>query len=208
MNWMLMPLRRYADFQGRSRRKEFWMWQLLNIIIGAVLGIILSIVVGSAAYQAAQESDSDSGSSYSSSRDDDRGSRSDDDAIDRESDRYADEDRGGRGGQDGDEGSDRSSASGPSKQVDPEAFARNFGAGGWLLIGLLLLYSLAIAIPSLAVAIRRLHDQDKSGWFIFIGLIPFVGGIIVLVFYCLEGTRGPNRFGPDPKGMGHEQTFR
>jgi len=55
-------------------------------------------------------------------------------------------------------------------------------------------------IPALAAAIRRMHDQDKSGWFL---LIPFYD--LVLLF--LEGTRGPNRFGPDPKASGEAQVF-
>jgi uncharacterized membrane protein YhaH (DUF805 family) len=50
-------------------------------------------------------------------------------------------------------------------------------------------------IFGLAVAIRRLHDIDRSGWWYLIGLIPFVGGIVLLVFSLLPGTRGPNRFG-------------
>ena len=54
-------------------------------------------------------------------------------------------------------------------------------------------------IPSLAVAIRRLHDTDRSGWWLLIGLVPIVGAFILLYFYVIEGTRGPNRFGPDPK---------
>ena len=62
-----------------------------------------------------------------------------------------------------------------------------------------MLYALAVFIPSLAVAVRRLHDTDKSGWFLLIGLIPLVGGIILLVFMATEGTRGPNKYGPDPK---------
>ena len=60
---------------------------------------------------------------------------------------------------------------------------------------ILLLYGLAVLVPSIAVAVRRLHDIDKSGWFLLIGLIPCVGWIIVIVWYCTEGTRGPNRFG-------------
>ncbi len=54
-------------------------------------------------------------------------------------------------------------------------------------------------LPSLAVAVRRLHDTDRSGWWLLIGLIPLVGGIVLLVFFVLEGTRGPNRHGADPK---------
>jgi uncharacterized membrane protein YhaH (DUF805 family) len=61
------------------------------------------------------------------------------------------------------------------------------------------LYSLAVLLPSIAVAVRRLHDTDRTGWWFLIGFIPIVGGIVLLVFYVLEGTRGPNRYGPDPK---------
>jgi uncharacterized membrane protein YhaH (DUF805 family) len=66
------------------------------------------------------------------------------------------------------------------------------------------LYTLAVLLPSIAVTVRRLHDTDRSGWWILLGFIPIIGGIILLVFYVLEGTRGPNRFGPDPKAI--EQT--
>ena len=63
------------------------------------------------------------------------------------------------------------------------------------------IYSLAVLLPALGVAVRRLHDTDRSGWWILIGLIPFVGGIVLLVFYCLAGTPGPNKHGADPKGV-------
>jgi uncharacterized membrane protein YhaH (DUF805 family) len=61
------------------------------------------------------------------------------------------------------------------------------------------LYALAVLIPSIAVTVRRLHDTDRSGWWILLGLIPLVGTIILLVFVCLDGTPGPNRFGTNPK---------
>ncbi len=60
-------------------------------------------------------------------------------------------------------------------------------------------YVLAVLVPSLAVAVRRLHDTDRSGWWLLIALVPVVGGIVLLVFACLEGTRGNNKYGPDPK---------
>jgi|ERR1700722_15602796 uncharacterized membrane protein YhaH (DUF805 family) len=60
------------------------------------------------------------------------------------------------------------------------------------------LFGLATILPNLAVAIRRLHDLDRTGWWIFIGLIPLVGWIILIIWYCTRGTNGPNRFGPDP----------
>ena len=61
------------------------------------------------------------------------------------------------------------------------------------------LYSLAVLLPSLGVAVRRLHDTNRSGWWLLIALIPIVGGIVLLVFLCLDGTRGINQFGQDPK---------
>jgi len=64
---------------------------------------------------------------------------------------------------------------------------------------LLVVFALATFIPSIAVQVRRFHDQDKSGWFVLLALVPYVGGLILLIFMMLEGTRGPNRFGPDPR---------
>ena len=63
---------------------------------------------------------------------------------------------------------------------------------------LLLIFSLAMIIPGLAVGVRRLHDTDRSGWWLLIGFVPLVGGIVLLVFMIMSGTRGPNRFGADP----------
>lgn len=59
------------------------------------------------------------------------------------------------------------------------------------------IFSLGSILPALAVAVRRLHDLDRSGWWIFLGLIPLVGAIILLIWYCSKGTDGPNRFGAD-----------
>jgi len=124
MDWMLMPLRRYADFQGRSRRMEYWMFVLFTVLICLVPWILMAVLGG-----------------YSSH---------------------------------------------PSPLALIPAL-------------LLLVVALALIIPSIAVQVRRFHDQDKSGWLVLLGLIPFVGGLIVFVFMCLEGTQGPNQYGPDPK---------
>jgi uncharacterized membrane protein YhaH (DUF805 family) len=62
-----------------------------------------------------------------------------------------------------------------------------------------LIANLALLLPSLAVAVRRLHDTDRSGWWILIGLFPLVGAIVLLVFFVQDGTPGANRFGPSPK---------
>lgn len=56
---------------------------------------------------------------------------------------------------------------------------------------------LAMLVPLLAVTIRRLHDKDKSGWFLLLYFVPLVGSIILLVWFCQRGTVGDNRFGPD-----------
>ena len=134
MEWMLMPLKRYANFSGRSRRKEYWMFILFLVLASIALTLVLGM--------------------FSLSE--------------------------------GEEGS-------------------MLGLGGTAII--LVLFYFAILIPSIAVQVRRFHDQDKSGWFVLLNLIPYLGGIIVLVFMCLEGTRGPNRYGPDPKGGGSEEIF-
>ena len=57
---------------------------------------------------------------------------------------------------------------------------------------------LAHALPTMAVSVRRLHDVDRSGWFLFINLIPLIGFVLLLVWACEAGTRGPNDFGPSP----------
>lgn len=61
------------------------------------------------------------------------------------------------------------------------------------------LYSLLILIPSIAVVVRRLHDTDRSGWWILISLIPLIGVIVLFVFICLDSQPGTNRFGANPK---------
>ena len=70
-----------------------------------------------------------------------------------------------------------------------------------LLIGQpYVVYSVLVALPSLAVWVRRLHDTNHKGWWILIGWVPLVGNIIMLVFLCRKGTDGDNDYGPDPLG--------
>ncbi len=137
MDYALMPLKRYFDFSGRSRRKESWMCFLLYIAIYIVAGIAERAL--------------------------------------------------GRGG-----------AATSSREFGDGAASASFSSTGGILS---MIVALVFLIPSIAVAVRRAHDQDKSGWFI---LIPIYGWIIV---WFLEGTRGPNRFGPDPKGAADTQAF-
>ena len=68
-------------------------------------------------------------------------------------------------------------------------------------LGVLLLVVVALGafLPGLAVGVRRLHDTNRSGAFLLLGLIPLVGGIVLLVFTCSDGTPGTNRYGPSPK---------
>ncbi len=80
--------------------------------------------------------------------------------------------------------------------IDALLGTRGSYAGAGLLSGI---YGLAVIIPSLAVTVRRLHDIDRSGWWILINLIPLIGTIVLLVFAVSEGTPGTNRYGPNPK---------
>jgi uncharacterized membrane protein YhaH (DUF805 family) len=72
-------------------------------------------------------------------------------------------------------------------------FQANF-AGGPLSI----LWALANLLPGLAVTVRRLHDLDKSGWWLLIAFVPLIGAIVLLVWFLSRGTVGANRFGEDP----------
>lgn len=60
------------------------------------------------------------------------------------------------------------------------------------------IWSLITFLPSLAIGVRRLHDTDRSGWWWLIAFIPVIGIIVLIVFWCFEGTRDANRFGHDP----------
>jgi uncharacterized membrane protein YhaH (DUF805 family) len=133
MDLMFQPLRKYADFNGRARRSEFWLFWLLLVIIQIVFSVVLSAVGGSAMMMS-----------------------------------------------------------------DPSAAVGLGGAAGVVMLALCVVM-LGLLIPSLAVAVRRLHDTNRSGWWLLIGLIPFLGALALLIFYVLDGTPGPNRFGPDPK---------
>jgi len=61
-----------------------------------------------------------------------------------------------------------------------------------------MIFSLATFLPSLAVAVRRLHDRDKSGWWLLLSFIPLVGFIILLIWFIKVGTNGDNQYGADP----------
>ncbi|MDJ1006537.1 MAG: DUF805 domain-containing protein [Paracoccaceae bacterium] len=75
-----------------------------------------------------------------------------------------------------------------------------FGTGDGSIRGLGGLFGLATLLPSICVAGRRLHDRDMSAWWLLLWLIPLVGWLIILIICALEGTKGANRFGPDPLG--------
>ena len=68
-------------------------------------------------------------------------------------------------------------------------------AGIGIVSGIVVLLFL---LPSISVSVRRLHDINRSGWWMLLTIIPFAS-FVLLVFYCLDGTKGENRFGPDPK---------
>ncbi|MDH4226752.1 MAG: DUF805 domain-containing protein [Deltaproteobacteria bacterium] len=112
MNWYIEVLKKYAVFDGRARRAEFWYFQLFNFIITLILAFATSAIK---------------------------------------------------------------------------------------LPIISIVYYLAILIPSLAVNVRRLHDIDRSGWWLLIAFVPIIGFIILLIFDITDGTPGKNRFGDNPK---------
>lgn len=112
MNWFVAVVKQYAVFGGRARRKEYWMFALIALLIAIGIGVI-------------------------------------------------------------------------------DVLLRTKGLLGNL-------FGIAMLLPSLGVTVRRLHDTDRSGWWILIGFVPVIGGIVLLVFMCLVGTAGSNRYGADP----------
>lgn len=73
----------------------------------------------------------------------------------------------------------------------------NYETGFGVLSGL---YTLAVLIPGLAVLVRRLHDTNRSGWWVLISFVPLIGLIVLLVFACLDSQKGNNKYGAYPKG--------
>ena len=62
----------------------------------------------------------------------------------------------------------------------------------------LLVLWLGLIVPGIAVAVRRLHDTNRSGWWLLLCFVPFVGAIVLLVWMCSEGTKGANKYGDEP----------
>ena len=95
--------------------------------------------------------------------------------------------------------------------LDDTAAMNMFAGAGILLLPVLigwmfLIYWMALAV--ICTGMRRLHDTNRSAWWFLVGLIPFVGWIVLIVFYCLKGTEGPNRFGDDPLQPVDTDVFR
>ena len=80
--------------------------------------------------------------------------------------------------------------------IDGVAGTMSADTGFGLLSGL---YSLAVLIPGIAVAVRRLHDRGRSGWWLLIAFIPLIGAIVLLVFFVQDSEAGDNDYGPNPK---------
>lgn len=69
------------------------------------------------------------------------------------------------------------------------------------LMALIVVFVLGTIVPSIALQVRRLHDIGRSGWWIFLGLVPYIGGLVLLIFYCLPSQQGVNRYGSNPNGV-------
>lgn len=82
--------------------------------------------------------------------------------------------------------------------VDQALGLRGFVATLGLLSSL---YWLAVIIPTIAVAVRRLHDIGRTGWWLLLAFIPVIGSVVLLVFALLDSQPGANQYGPNPKGV-------
>jgi uncharacterized membrane protein YhaH (DUF805 family) len=118
MNWYFDVIKKYAQFEGRARRKEYWYFTLFNLIVVMVLFFF----------------------DYS---------------------------------------------------IGVSSLEWGFG----ILSGI---YSLAMMIPSIAVAVRRLHDTDRTGWWFLLFIVPYIGGIAMIIMLTRVGTSGINQYGEDP----------
>jgi uncharacterized membrane protein YhaH (DUF805 family) len=76
-----------------------------------------------------------------------------------------------------------------------------------VLLGAPLVYAAVFGLPMLALQVRRLHDQDKSGWWLLITLLPYLGLGWLLYLMLSQGTWGPNRYGPDPRQLWEGDLF-
>lgn len=99
----------------------------------------------------------------------------------------------------------------PQRQASETVFGYEYfitwhaSVTGQFLIGMIALFTL---IPSYTLSIRRLHDIDRSGWWLLISFVPFLGMLVLFIFFCLDGTYGRNRYGADPRGRGMAEVFR
>jgi len=114
-------LSKYATFQGRAARPEYWWWVLATLILFIALGLLDGVIF--------------------------------------------------------------------APMMGYEAFSEDAGQP------LSFFASLALLLPNLAVAVRRLHDTDRSGWWLLLGFIPLIGTLVLLFFMIQRGTDGANRFG-------------
>ena len=73
---------------------------------------------------------------------------------------------------------------------------------GMMSLGMMCIVSIGTFVPSIALIVRRLHDQGRTGWMALLMLIPYAGGLIVFIFMCLSGDEGPNLYGEDPRAVG------
>lgn len=83
--------------------------------------------------------------------------------------------------------------------IDPLSGSLHGNSGYGLLSSL---FTFAMIIPSIAVGVRRLHDTDRSGWWMLMAAVPLIGSIVLFVFFVQDSQAGDNRFGANPKAVG------
>lgn len=200
MRWMFLPFYRYAEFSGRSRRREYWSFQLLNsfVLFLCIIPMILGLS-GSDDFDAfdaefesqAEFSQSDGFAAPAFQR------ASLQSVQKRSCEPFCAPSKPSSGYAQSDFAADN----------DDSTLALLTASSGFVA---LIIWWLVIFIPQLAVSVRRLHDINLSGWLLlpfYIGMaIPIVGGLVSLVYIGLmfvAGSRGSNKYGDDPKAERH-----
>lgn len=201
MKYMFLPFARMFDFNGRSRRLEFWLFQLLNWLIGCVFAIAFIAFFAGKLFEIIRRYGQQGVGSTIVDRY----------GLGADVVPYADYVWLAR--------------------IDPNVLLRELGPLASSLAIAYLIYAAIVFLPNLAVTIRRLHDSNRTGWWLLIpvllysmcillvviavsapsaaiglgvaaGLVGMLAGLswlVLLVFMFLDGTKGPNQFGPSPK---------
>ena len=179
-------LRKYVKFKGRATRTEYWCFILFLSLLALIPAtfILLTIEDAQSAYQTTSSLASDIEGSYvETTKDTTIDSQASDIPILKAVEASAE----------------------TAKDVSWLFLGIFAGASviAMIMLGLILfaIFRLIIPLLSLSVMVRRLHDTGRSGWACLIGLVPFIGGLVLFMWLCEDSNPGENEYGENPKGL-------